>query len=137
MFPFSDFFTAYARASLDNNAGAISKCYAENFIAAGPAGSMCYKNDEKFLAWLENMFQVNRKIGMQDMQLINVTTSPIGEYYTSALVRWGATYLKDLNNLIEFEITYILQHLNNNYKIIMYITHENEEEVLKEKGIIN
>lgn len=132
----SDFFTAYARASLGNDAGIIAKCYAENFMVAGPAGSMCYKNDEKFIAWLKNMFQVNRKLGMQDMKLIKVTTRPVGEFYTQAQVRWGAAYLKDPNDLIEFEITYILQHVNNDYKIIMYVTHENEEDVLKEKGVI-
>ncbi len=137
MTPVSDFFIAYARASLDNNAEAITNCYAENFMVAGPAGSMCYKNDEKFTAWLENMFQVNRKLGMQNMKVINVTTRSVGGFYTQAQVRWGAVYLKDPNDLIEFEITYILQHVNNDYKIIMYVTHENEEDVLKEKGIIS
>lgn len=130
----SDFFTTYGRASTGNDAGIIAKCYAENFIAAQPSGSMCYKNDEKFTAWLENMFQFNRKIGMQEMRLIKVTTSPIGDAFTNALVRWGAVFS---NNLVEFEITYILQHVNNDYKIIMYISHENEEDVLKEKGIIS
>lgn len=132
MTSFTDFFTAYGRASLGNDAGTIAKCYAENFIAAQPSGSMCYKNDEKVIAWLDNMFQFNRKIGMQEMKLIKVTTFPIGEAFTNALVRWGAVFP---NNLIEFEITYILQHVDNDYKIIMYVSHENEEDVLKENGI--
>lgn len=136
MTSFTDFFTAYGRASLSNDTSIIARCYAENFIAAGPSGSMTYKNDEKFSQWLEDMFKFNRKVGMQEMKVIKVETSPIGQYYTRALVRWGAVYSKNIDETIEFEITYILYHVNDELKIIMYVSHENEEDVLKEKGII-
>ncbi|SKC99272.1 hypothetical protein SAMN05660461_1429 [Chitinophaga ginsengisegetis] len=136
MTSFTDFFTAYGRASLANDAEIIANCYAENFMAAGPSGNMTFKNDEKFTQWLEEMFKFNRKIGMQEMKVIKVETSPMGEYYTRALVRWGAVYSKNTSEIIEFEITYILYHVNDALKIIMYVSHENEEDVLKEKGII-
>jgi hypothetical protein len=137
MTTFTDFFTAYGRASLDNDTGIIANCYAENFMVAGPSGSMAFKNDEKFTQWLKDMFEFNRKVGMQEMKVLKVETSPVGEFYTRALVRWGAVFSKNTDEIIEFEITYILHHVNDELKIIMYISHENEEDVLKEKGIIS
>ncbi|MGF6847030.1 hypothetical protein QFZ51_002265 [Chitinophaga sp. W3I9] len=137
MTSFTDFFTTYGRASLGNDTSIIASCYAENFMAAGPSGSMTFKNDEKFTQWLEEMFKFNHKVGMQEMKVIKVETSPMGKYYTRALVRWGAVFSKNPEEVIEFEITYILHHLNDALKIIMYISHENEEDVLKEKGIIS
>jgi hypothetical protein len=47
------------------------------------------------------------------------------------VVRWGITFDKTGNKLIEFDTSYIIQETGSEPKIILLISHEDEEEAMK------
>jgi hypothetical protein len=130
------FFREYGDLSLGDDPQAIAACYTESFIAAGPKGSMSFKNDKKFIKWLKQVKEFNAKTGMQDLKVIKVKSTAIGNFCTSATVTWAAVFEKRKAEPVKFDITYFLYHPEDTSpKIMMYISHEDQEEVMKEKGL--
>jgi len=136
MQPFKDFFTAYAAASLGDDPHAIASFYAETFMVAAPVGAAAYRNDDKFIDWLNGVIRFNKDVGMQEMNPANVETSAMGEHYTLARVTWKASFDRTVNQPIAFDISYILQHTPAGVKIIGYVSHDDQETVMKKYGLL-
>ena len=63
--------------------------------------------------------------------------TPISDAYSFVTVHWGATFKKTGDKPIEFDVTYVLQKTDpQKPKIIMFITHQDEEEAMKELGLV-
>jgi len=131
-----NFFENYASVSMKSEPDLHADFYADDFIAAGPSGSAVYKNDAQFIEWLKRIYDFNKTTGMESIAAISVHDNPISGQYSLASVEWGAKYKKTGEELINFEITYLLQFLENRIKIIAYISHEDQEKVMKERGIL-
>ena len=61
---------------------------------------------------------------------------PISNEYSMVKVRWGVTFRKTGNRLIEFDVTYFIQKTGPEPKIIMFIAHQDEEKAMKELGLL-
>lgn len=136
MQPSYDFFTAYGAFSVGDDPKAIASFYGESFIAAAPGGTASYHNDDKFIDWLNGIIQFNQDVGMQQMKPLTVDTTAMGEHFTLAKVTWEALFAKTGNKPITFDISYILQHTTNETKIICYVSHDDQEVVMKEHDLI-
>src|SRR5688572_27362176 len=88
------FFEKYARASLSGKSDEIAACYASNFMVATKNESATFKNDGEFIEWLNQVFDFNKKVGLQKMEVRNIISNPIGKYFLKASVTWGATFLQ-------------------------------------------
>jgi hypothetical protein len=130
------FFSEYAAASMGNDANRVAKFYASNFIAAAKDKSTAFSNDNKFIDWLNELFQFNKKVGLQQMTVKKVEASPISEFFLEVTVTWMAVFAKKPTEQINFDIHYILNHTGNDYKIVLYISEEDQEELMKEKGVL-
>ncbi len=60
----------------------------------------------------------------------------ISNEYSMVKVRWGVTFRKTENRLIEFDVTYIIQKTGPKPKIIMFIAHQDEEKAMKELSLL-
>lgn len=129
------FFERYAAANNNNDLKSITAFYAENFIAAVPQNNGAFKNDDSFIRWLEQVEQFNRQTGMQHMQVVRIKEIPISNEYTQATVTWGVKFKKTGDELITFDISYFL-YLKDGPKIIMYISHEDQDDLMKAKGLL-
>nr|WP_295868203.1 hypothetical protein [uncultured Chitinophaga sp.] len=129
------FFERYAAANNNNDLKGITGFYAENFIAAIPGNNGAFKNDDSFIEWLKQVEQFNRQTGMQSIEVVRLKETPISNGYTQATVTWGAKYEKTGDELLTFDISYFL-YLNGAPKIIMYISHEDQNELMKQKGLL-
>ena len=49
-------------------------------------------------------------------------------------VHWGVTFGKTGDEMTEFDVTYIIQETGAEPKIIMFITHQDEQEAIKKLG---
>jgi hypothetical protein len=132
----TQFFEEYASLSLSANAEQLARRYAENFIFATKNHSAAFQNDEKFVEWLNGLFEFNKKTGLQKMEVKNIDSIKIGEYFTKATVTWGSTFLKKPEEVISFDLHYILDHSGDDFKIILYISEEDQEQLMKEKGLL-
>lgn len=131
-----NFFKQYTALSFSGDSKQLADMYGHTFIAAGPKELLQFNNDQHFLKWLDEVHQFNKESGMKEMEAARIETTPIGEFYSSALVSWSVVYEKKPTDPILFEITYILQHHDQTYKIIMFISHEDQQQLMKKNKLL-
>lgn len=130
------FFEDYAMASMGNDAGKLASFYAANFMTATKDRSAAFSNDEKFISWLNGVFKFNKESGLQSMKLKEVAPQPIGKYFLNVTVIWQAVFAAKPEEPVDFAIHYILNRVEDDYRIVLYISEEDQEELMKKKGLI-
>lgn len=130
-----DFFARYAACSLSGSPEELATFYAEGFVAAGPKGAYGALNDDKFLTWLEQVRSFNEQSGMRSMRPVQVgPESDVGPNHRMVTVLWGACFQATGEREIEFSISYILHAKGP--RIVTYINHEDQEELMKAAGLL-
>ncbi len=109
--------------------------FAEHFISAGPGGSISQGRDE-FAKMATKAAEFYRRIGQTSAKILSMDEIPISNEYSMVKVRWGVTFRKTGNRLIEFDVTYFIQKTGPEPKIIMFIAHQDEEKAMKELGLL-
>lgn len=66
----------------------------------------------------------------------SIALGRISNEYSMIKVHWGVTFMKTGNRLIEFDVTYFVQKTGSEPKIIMFITHQDEEKSMKDLGLL-
>jgi hypothetical protein len=134
--PLADFFRRYATASMGAEPEKLAAFYDASFLAAGPRGGAAFQNDEAFRDWLRQVHAFNLQTGMAALEVLGVREMPISSEYTLATVRWGARFRATGDELIEFEISYVLRLVDGSYNVAAYISHEDQEAVMKDHGLL-
>jgi hypothetical protein len=130
------FFEAYSEASMSSDAAVLANHYADAFLASGPTGSAAFKNDEQFLSWLRQVHEFNQHVGMRSLEVVSVDGTPIGDHHAFATVEWGARFEKTGDERICFEISYLLRFSEEEPLILAYVSHQDQEEVMKAHGVV-
>lgn len=130
------FFSEYAVASLPGKASTVARFYAKNFMAASKNGSVAFTNDQKFIEWLNGVFEFNKRVGLQKMEVKNVESISIGKYFVKATVTWVLIFAKKPEEEIVFDLHYILNRVEEGFEIVLYISDEDQEELMKTKGLL-
>lgn len=130
------FFNEYAEASMTGDANHVAKQYDESFIVVSKDKSSAFSNDSNFIKWLEGVFKFNQDTGLQEMTVKKIETTSVGKYFYKSTVTWAAVYAANSAKSIKFEIHYILRQTESSYKIVLYISEEDQEELLKENGLL-
>ena len=128
-------FRQYETAFNDLDLKTISGFYADTFISAGPKGSIA-ANQQDLSKRAEGSASFYRSIGLNSARIISKRVMPICDEYSMVVVRWGLTFEKTGTKPIEFDITYIVQERATDPRIILFISHEDEEVVMKKFGLI-
>ena len=53
------------------------------------------------------------------------------------VVHWGVTFEKTGEKPIEFDVSYIVQETDGDPKIILFISHQDEQEAMKKLGFVS
>jgi len=109
--------------------------FAEHFISAGPRGSIAQGRDE-FAKMASEAAKFYRSVGQTSAKILSMDETAISGEYSMVNIRWGVTFEKTGNKLIEFDVTYFIQKTSPEPKIIMFIAHQDEEKAMKELGLI-
>lgn len=112
----------------------ISGYCADSFISAGPKGSVT-QNRKDYEKNTEQKNKYYKSMGRNSARIISKRVMPICNDYSMVVVRWGVTFRQTGNKLIEFDISYIIQETGSEPKIILLISHEDEETALKKLGL--
>jgi hypothetical protein len=134
--PLSRFFEHYARISQDGEPAALAALYAPTFIVAAPQGSQAFANDARFLEWLAQVRDFNRRHGMRSVAPVAIEEVALSPRHSLAKVTWGAQFAKTGDRLIEFEITYLLEQTGDGWTILSYISRSDQEEEMRKLGLI-
>ncbi len=105
--------------------------FAEHFISAGPRGSIAQGRDE-FAKMASKAAEFYRSMGQTSAKILSQEEIPISNEYSMVRIHWGVTFKKTGNRLIEFDVTYFIQKIGPEPKIIMFIAHQDEEKAMKE-----
>jgi len=105
----------------------------DNFISAGPSGSRVLNREENKKR-ADEIIKLYKKVGYRSTKIISKRIIPICNEYSMVVVRWGITFEKTGNRLIEFDISYIVQEIDDP-RIILLISHQDEEAVMKRVGL--
>ena len=127
---FKEYETAFDKLDVKT----ISGYCADSFISAGPKGSITQsRKDYEKKAEQTNKFY--KSVGRNSARIISKRVMPICNDYSIVVVRWGVTFYKTGNKLIEFDISYIIQETGSDPKIILLISHEDEETAIEKLGL--
>ena len=129
---FKQYETAFNKLDLKT----ISGYYADTFISAGPKGVIAQSKKE-FEEKAEEAVGFYRSVGHRSARIISKRVMPICDKYDMVVIRWGVTFEKTGSKIIEFDISYIVYEIDDLPRIILFISHEDEEEAMKKLGLIN
>ena len=136
------FFTGYVDAfnrSLGDtvDTDAIMTHFSPCFVAAGPQGVKCGENDETFVEVLRQGYGFYRQIGLQQMALRAVTTTPIDDDHQLARVGYRASYEKQDGEKIDldFEVTYMLAARAESFEIFAFVAGD-EMALYRKHGLV-
>lgn len=132
----TELFNDYAAVSLGPEPENLARFYAPSFLAAGPKGSATFDNDDAFLAWLRQVHDFNAQSGMTAMEAVGVDETPMGDDFVMATVRWASRFRQTGDEPIEFEISYVLHLTDAGARIVAYISHEDQEAVMTQRGLL-
>lgn len=123
---FADYGHSFSELALHKTAG----LYAENFIAAGPKG-MISQTRKEFDKNAEKAAEYYRKVGQKSAEILSMKETWFSEKYAMVTIHWGAHFEK-LGKPYEFDVSYLVQLTDETPKIILFISHEDEDEAMKE-----
>jgi len=127
---FKEYETAFDKLDVKT----ISGYCADSFISAGPKGSITQSRKD-YEKKAEQATKFYKSVGRKSAKIISKRVMPICNDYSMVVVRWGITFDKTGNKLIEFDTSYIIQEIGNEPKIILLISHEDEDEAMKKLAL--
>jgi hypothetical protein len=130
------FFADYGASALAGEPELVARFYAPSFLTAGPTGSTVHRNDDGFRDWLRQVFAANQATGMTAMEVLAIEEAPISDSHTLVTVEWGARFAKTGDEVITFRIAYLIELLGEQPAILAYVSHEDQAELMKAKGLI-
>lgn len=131
----NDFFSAYEKAFSSLDVQKQAEMFADTFFSAGPKGTIAQTKAE-FLKLADSMAEYYRNIGQQYAKVITLHEIRISNEYTLVNVHWGARFKKIPDRLIEFDVSYLVQHIGGKYEILLFIAHQDEEAAMKQLGVL-
>jgi hypothetical protein len=137
-----DFFRAYEKRFNDFLSGkeldmeGTVKSFAKFFVGASPLGVNGGANDDNFRPFIEKGYAFYKSIGTRAMKIVGSDITLLDDFHAMAKIHWRAVYdKKGKEVVIDFDVIYFVQILNNEMKIFAYITGD-EQKALKENGLV-
>jgi len=128
---FADYEESFAQLDFKN----IAMHYSDNFIGAGPKGSLV-NNKKEFMERVREASAFYESIGQHSGRIISIEVLHISNEYCMVTVHWAVKYHKTGDQEISFDVSYIVQEINDEMKIILFISHEGEQELIKSLGLL-
>ena len=123
---FADYGKSFSALDLSR----IAKLYSDTFISAGPRGVIA-QNRKEFDEKSEEAAAYYRKVGQKSAEVLSAKETWFGDKYVMVTIHWGAHFEK-LDKPYEFDVSYLVQLTDDTPKIILFISHQDEDEAMKE-----
>ncbi len=127
-------FSEYEKAFAALNVKRSAEFFADIFISAGPNGAIA-QNKAEFLKMADQAAEFYKSVGQTSARILSADEMPISDEYSMVKIHWGVTFQKTGDRLIEFDVTYFIQKIETEPKIIMFIAHQDEQKAMKELGL--
>jgi hypothetical protein len=133
------FFEQYEKGANNFDPYLVVSQFTETFMGADPNGVACIANDEKFREAIPQRAEFFKRIGFRSAKVLGLVETPLDERYTMAKVHWEMVFEKDQGEPQDFRfyITYFLFDSGSGPKVAFYISHDDEQKVMRDSGLID
>ena len=133
-----DFFARYEEGANTFDPELVASHYTDPFMGAVPAGVKCLRNDAAFRKAIPERQAFFRQIGFRSARILDLAESPLDDRYTMVKVHWQMVFEKTPGQPQEFRsyITYFLFDPGSGPRVTFYISHDDEQDVMREAGLI-
>jgi hypothetical protein len=129
------FFADYERAFGTLDSEAIVDMYSDSALAASPGFVGCTKDKNELRQGITNAYQMYKRVGLGSVKILNLSEQALGQHFSMVTVRWSTTFQKTGKEPITFDVSYLVQN-GEKPKIICFVSHEDEQEMMKSRGLI-
>ena len=129
-------FAEYEKAFAELDFNKSAEFFADTFISAGPRGVIAQSKAE-FLKLAHQATAFYKSLDQTSARILSADETPISNEYSMVKVHWGVTFRKTKDRLIEFDVTYFVQKIGTEPRIIMFIAHQDEQKAMQELGLIS
>jgi hypothetical protein len=132
------FFARYEEGANSFDPDLVCSQYTAEFMSGGPKGVMCGRNDEGFRKAVVQRHAFFQQIGFKRARILDLQETPLDDRYTMAKVHWEMTFEKQPGKplVFRFYITYFLFDPGSGPKVTSWISHDDEQEVMRNAGLI-
>jgi hypothetical protein len=130
----ADLFADYGKAFSALELQKTAQLYADSFIAAGPKGIISEKRSE-FVKNAGKAAEFYKSVGQERAEAKSLKEDWYSDNYVMVTVHW-AVHFETLDKPAEFDVSYLVDLTGKEPKIILFISHEDEEEMMKELGLL-
>lgn len=132
------FFARYEEGANSFDPDLAASLYTAEFMAGDPNGVSCGRNDQAFRDAFVGRKEFFQQIGFKRAKILHVEATPLDKKYTMAKVHWQMTFEKHPGQPLDFKffITYFLYDPGTGPRAASWISHEDEQSVMREAGLI-
>jgi hypothetical protein len=133
-----EFFARYEEGANTFDPELMSSLYMAEFMAGDPNGVSCGRNDESLKASFVKRKAFFEQIGFKRAKVLSVDATPLDDKYTMAKTHWQMTFEKEPGDALDFKffITYFIFDSGSGPKAAFWISHEDEQKVMRDAGLI-
>ncbi len=95
------------------------------------------KRKLEFLTKAKQASDFYKSVGQESAKIISADEMPVNDNYSLVKVHWGVKFKKTGDRLIEFDVSYLVQKTGSEPKIILFIAHQDEQQAMKELGLMS
>ena len=128
-------FIEYEKAFNDLDIKRNAEMFSDTFISAGPKGAIA-QGKKDFLEKAGRAAEFYKSVGQTSAKIISKNIIPVSDQYLMVTVHWGVTFKKTGDELIEFDVSYIIYEGGDEPRLILFIAHQDEEEAMKKLGLL-
>jgi hypothetical protein len=129
------FFEAYAEAGNALDADRLATFYGQTCLAAAPGFAAATTDAAQLRAALNNVVEFYRGIGRGETRVESLAEQSLGEHHSLVTVGWSTVFPQAGPDRIPFDVSYLIQR-NDEWKIIAFVSHEDERAILQERGLL-
>jgi len=132
------FFQLFAQKSTEESIPAQVSLFADPFISADPNGTRCVRLDD-FAAALPKRKMLFDRLGCKPAVLVSLAETRLDARYILAKTTWRFDFARANPEEAEHvlaESTYLVDTGNEEFKIVMYMAHQDIMQVLRDRGLL-
>ena len=132
------FFARYEEGANTFDADLVCSLYTPEFMGADPGGASGGRNDDGLRSAISERKAFFQQIGFRSAKVLDVQATALDQHYTMAKVHWHMVFEKEPGQALNFKffITYFLYDPGTGPKAVFWISHEDEQKVMREAGLI-
>lgn len=127
------YFTTYGESAFDPDR--TLSFYGDFAVASTLSFVGCLRGAEEMATAFRQVADGQRRTGLVGMKPNRVEATELDAFHLLAKVWWNAQFEKTGDQVIEFQVSYVLRRVEDGFQILLYISHQDETEMRRELGI--